>query len=66
MKKALSIRSLSRRERAGVRGIPLLAAPATGLSLALAAGELFLALILLASGGFPPALMRALQIFLRF
>jgi len=66
MKKALSIYSLSRRERAGVRGIPLPAAPATGLSLALVAVELFLALLLLASGGFPPALMRALQIFLRF
>lgn len=52
MKKALSV--------------PLLAAPATGLSLALAAGDLILALLLLASGGFPPALIRALQIFLRF
>jgi hypothetical protein len=52
MKKALSV--------------PLLAAPATGLSLALAAVELFLALLLLAGVGFPPALMRALQIFLRF
>jgi len=51
MKKAVSVSLLS---------------PAPGLSLAVVAGESLLALLLLASGGFPAALVRALQIFLRF